>query len=174
MKKVAPYILSIGLFCIVVDGLWIVESYDSIVSYPREAFVFLVLGMFLIVISYFLFKFSNPLSVDIQKGPEYQRDNRVYVQKMWDNRELWGGRLLIGILIVLAIISIYNFALAVRLLFPILFCGMVVVAFLYAMYHDDMEMEDDEQLKPKTAKVRKLMSLIDYRNISLACPCFYL
>ena len=32
------------------------------------------------------------------------------------------------------------------------------------MYHEEMQMEDDEQLKPKTAKVRKLMSFLDYRN----------
>lgn len=163
ISKVAPYIFIIGLFCIVLDGLWIVESYDSIVSYPREAFVYLIVGMCLIAISYFLFKFKKPLDLEVQKGSE-QKDNRVYIRRVWDERDILGGRLVVVLLIVLVIISIFDFGLAVSLLSPIIFCGMVVVAFLYSMYHDDMEMEDDEKLKPKTAKFRKLMSLIDYRN----------
>ncbi|QUG43632.1 hypothetical protein KD050_10605 [Psychrobacillus sp. INOP01] len=164
ISKVAPYIFVIGLFCIVLDGLWIVESYDSIVSYPRESFVYLVLGVCLIVVSYFLFKFKKPLSIEVQKGSGNQKDNRVYIRRVWDERDKLGGILIVGLFIVLVIISIFDFGLAVSLLSPILFCGMVVVAFLYSMYHDDMEMEDDETLKPKTAKVRTLMSLIDYRN----------
>lgn len=162
--KTAPYIFVTGLFCIVLDGLWIVETYDSTVSYPREAFIFFVIGICLVVISYFFFKFKKPLSIEIQKEPEVKKDNRVYIRKVWDKRDELGGMIILVLLIILVIISIFDFGLAVRLLSPIIFCGMFVVAFLYAMYHDDMEMEDDEQLKPKTAKVRKLMSLIDYRN----------
>ncbi|WP_277584039.1 hypothetical protein [Psychrobacillus antarcticus] len=164
ISKAAPYIFVIGLFCIVIDGLWIVESHNSIVSYPREAFVYLVLGVCLVLISYFLFKFNKPLSIEIQKDREDKKDNRVYIRRIWDERDKLGGRLVVGLFIILVIISIFDFGLAVRLLLPILFCGMVVVAFLYAMYHDDMEMEDEEELKPETARIRKLMSLIDYRK----------
>lgn len=163
ISKAAPYIFLIGLFCIVLDGLWIVESYDSIISYPRWVFVYLIIGMCLIAISYFLFKFKKPLSLEVKRGSDW-RDNRVYIRRIWDERDKLGGRLVVCLLIVLVIISIFDFGLAVRLLSPILFCVMVIVAFFYSMYHDDMEMEDDEKLKPKTAKVRKLMSLIDYRN----------
>lgn len=163
MSKAAPYIFVIGLFCIVLEGLWIVEAYDSIASYPKESFVFLIVGISLIAISSFLFKFKKSLSVEVQNGFD-RKDNRMYIRKVWDERDKLGGRLVIGILIVLVIISIFDFGLAVRLLSPILFCGMVIVAFFYSMYHDEREMVDDEDLKPKTAKVRKLMSLIDYRN----------
>lgn len=163
-RKIAPYILVVGLFCIVLDGLWIVESYDSSVSYPREAFVYLLIGMCLIVISYFFFKFKKPLSIAIPKDCEAKKDNRLYIRKVWDKREELGERAMVVLLITLVIIAVFDFGLAVQLLLPILFCGMVVVAFLYAMYHEEMQMEDDEQLKPKTAKVRKLMSLLDYRN----------
>ena len=163
-RKIAPYILVVGLFCIVLDGLWIVESYDSSVSYPREAFVYLIIGMCLIVISYFFFKFKKPLSIAIPKDCEAKKDNRLYIRKVWDKREELGERAMVVLLITLVIIAVFDFGLAVQLLLPILFCGMVVVAFLYAMYHEEMQMEDDEQLKPKTAKVRKLMSLLDYRN----------
>lgn len=163
-RKIAPYILVVGLFCIVLDGLWIVESYDSSVSYPREALTYLLIGMCLIVISYFFFKFKKPLSIAIPKDCEAKKDNRLYIRKVWDKREELGERAMGVLLITLVIIAVFDFGLAVQLLLPILFCGMVVVAFLYAMYHEEMQMEDDEQLKPKTAKVRKLMSLLDYRN----------
>lgn len=163
-RKIAPYILVVGLFCIVLDGLWIVESYDSSVSYPREALIYLLIGICLIVISYFFFKFKEPLSIAIQKDCEAKKDNRLYIRKVWDKREELGERAMVVLLITLVIIAVFDFGLAVQLLLPILFCGMVVVAFLYAMYHEEMQMEDDEQLKPKTAKVRKLMSLLDYRN----------
>lgn len=163
-RKIAPYILVVGLFCIVLDGLWIVESYDSSISYPREALIYLLIGICLIVISYFFFKFKEPLSIAIPKDCEAKKDNRVYIRKVWDKREELGERAMVVLLITLVIIAIFDFGLAVQLLLPILFCGMVVVAFLYAMYHEEMQMEDDEQLKPKTAKVRKLMSLLDYRN----------
>lgn len=163
-RKIAPYILVVGLFCIVLDGLWIVESYDSSVSYPREALTYLLIGICLIVISYFFFKFKKPLSIAIPKDCEAKKDNRLYIRKVWDKREELGERAMVVLLITLVIIAVFDFGLAVQLLLPILFCGMVVVAFLYAMYHEEMQMEDDEQLKPKTAKVRKLMSLLDYRN----------
>ena len=164
ISKTAPYIFIIGLFCIVLDGLWIVETYDSTVPYPREAFVNLILGICLIVISYFFFKFKKTQIIKIRKSHRVKQDNRVYIRKIWGKREEWGGKLLIGLLIILAIISIFDFGLAVRLISPMLFCGMVVAAFLYAMYHEDVQTEDDEQLKPNTAKIRRLMSLIDYRN----------
>jgi len=163
-RKIAPYILVVGLFCIVLDGLWIVESYDSSVSYPREALIYLLIGICLIVISYFFFKFKKPLSIAIPKDCEAKKDNRLYIRKVWDKREELGERAMVILLITLVIIAVFDFGLAVQLLLPILFCGMVVVAFLYAMYHEEMQVEDDEQLKPKTAKVRKLMSLLDYRN----------
>lgn len=163
-RKIAPYILVVGLFCIVLDGLWIVESYDSSVSYPREALTYLLIGICLIVISYFFFKFKEPLSIAIPKDCEAKKDNRLYIRKVWDKREELGERAMVVLLITLVIIAVFDFGLAVQLLLPISFCGMVVVAFLYAMYHEEMQMEDDEQLKPKTAKVRKLMSLLDYRN----------
>lgn len=163
-RKIAPYILVVGLFCIVLDGLWIVESYDSSISYPREVFVYLLIGICLIVISYFFFKFKKPLSIEIPKDREAKIDNRVYIRKVWEKREELGERAMVVLLIILVIIAVFDFGLAVQLLSPILFCGMVVVAFLYAMYHEEMQVEDDEQLKPKTAKIRKLMSLLDYRN----------
>lgn len=163
-RKFAPYVFVVGLFCIVLDGLWIVESYDSSVSYPREAFVYLIIGMCLIVISYCFFKFKKPLSIAIPKDCEAKKDNRLYIRKVWDKREELGERAMAVLLITLVIIAVFDFGLAVQLLSPILFCGMVVVAFLYAMYHEEMQVEDDEQLKPKTAKIRKLMSLLDYRN----------
>ena len=163
-RRIAPYIFVGGLLCIVVDGLWIVETYDATISYPREACAYLVLGICLVVISYFFFKFKKPLSLELQKSPEDQKDNRVYIRKVWDKKDEWGGRIIVVLLIILVIIAIFDFPLAVRLLSPIIFCGMVIVAYLYAMYHEDMKGEDDEQLKPQTPKVRKLMSLIDYRN----------
>lgn len=165
-RKFAPYVFVVGLFFIVLDGLWIVETYDSSVSYPREAFVYLLIGICLIVISYFFFKFKEPLSmaIPIPKDCEAKKDNRLYIRKVWDKREQLGERAMVVLLIILVIIAVFDFGLAVQLLSPILFCGMVVVAFLYAMYHEEMQIEDDEQLKPKTAKVRKLMSLLDYRD----------
>ncbi|MFJ7828132.1 hypothetical protein [Psychrobacillus sp. NPDC096623] len=166
ISKAAPYILVIDLFCIVLDGLWIIESYETIDSYPREAIVYLVVGVCFLVVSYLLFQFKSPQNLVIQNDQVKQRDNRVYIRKIWDNGEKLSGRFLVFTLLVLVIISIFNFALAVRLLLPLLLCGMVVVAFLYSMYHDDldMDMDEEEKLKPKTAKVRKLMSLIDYRR----------
>ena len=118
--KFAPYVLVVGLFCIVLDGLWIVESYDSSVSYPREAFVYLIIGICLIVISYFFFKFKEPLSIAIPKDCEAaKKDNRVYIRKVWDKREELGERAMVVLLITLVIIAVFDFRLAVQLLLPI-------------------------------------------------------
>ena len=41
--KAAPYILIIGLLMIVTDGLWVVDTYDSYITYPKETYIYLVL-----------------------------------------------------------------------------------------------------------------------------------
>ena len=114
-RKFAPYVFVVGLFFIVLDGLWIVETYDSSVSYPREAFVYLLIGICLIVIAYFFFKFKEPLSmaIPILKDCEAKKDNRLYIRKVLDKRKQLGERAMVVLLIILVIIAVFDFGLAV-------------------------------------------------------------
>jgi hypothetical protein len=163
ISKAAPYIFLIGLFCIVLDGLWIVERYDSKVAYPLEAFIYLIFGICLTSISILFFK-KNLNKEEVKESPGKEKDNRIYIRKVCEKREKLGNRLIVVLVIILIIIYIVNPVVAFRLLQPILFCGIILSAFLYIMYHYDGEMADGENLKPKNDKIRRLMNLIDYRN----------
>ncbi|WP_438348438.1 hypothetical protein ACP8HI_22985 [Paenibacillus sp. FA6] len=172
--KAAPYILIIGLLIIVSDGLWVVDTYDSYVTYSKETYIYLVLGICLTIIAYLIIQHERRrVTQTINNDSGTGKDNRVFINKMWRQKEKVGGRLIVFFLVTLVIISIFDFGVAVSLLQPILFLGFLGFSFLYIM-KDEGEDKEGEDIQPKSHKIRYLLRQIDYREhpFSLALILF--
>ncbi|WP_160032520.1 hypothetical protein [Paenibacillus sp. An7] len=132
MRRAAPYILFIGLTCVVVDGLWIVEHYDTYDTYPAEAFICLILGLSLTLAAHLIILLGQgqvtPIGVNSKAGGG--KDHRVFLQKVWADGEKIANRALLILLIFFILLAIYDFGLAISLLNPVIFIGMTGYWFL--------------------------------------------
>lgn len=155
MNKVFPFLLLAGLTCIVLVGLWTVDRYDAYSVYPEEVYTYLMVGIGLIIIAFFMAQFKGKQVTEIEK------DNRVLINKVWENKIKVGDKAVLIILIGLAVIAIFNFKVALSLIVPIICLGIIVTGFLYIM-HDDGE--GDEWDPPKNRFMQIFLRLIDYRN----------
>lgn len=167
--KSAPYILIIGILIIVSDGLWVVDTYDSYVIYPKEAYIYLVLGICLTIIAYLIIQRKRKrVTQTMNPGLGTGKDNRVFINKMWRQKEKVGNRLFVFFLVMLFIIFIFDSGMAFSLLQPILFLGIVGLSFLYIMKDEGEDKEED--ILAKSHKVRFLLRRIDYREHPFSLP----
>lgn len=96
------------------------------------------------------------------------KDNRIFIHKIWKQRTEVGSKLILYLLAILAIISIFDLGTAIDLLKPITFIGMIGCWFIYIM-HDEGR-DDDEDLQPESPKIRGLLRLIDCRIHPFTLP----
>ena len=168
--KAAPYILIIGILTIVSDGLWVVDTYESYVTYPKETYIYLVLGICLTLIAYLIIQRGRKRATQtINNGSGTGKDNRIFINKIWREREKVVKRLFIFLFVMLVIICIFDAGIAVRLLQPILFVGIIGCSFLYIM-KDEGEDKEEEDIQSKSHKVRYLLRKIDYREHPFSLP----
>jgi len=157
----------IGIFLVVLDGLWVVDTYDSYDIYPREAYIFLNLGLCLTIIAYMIMQHKRKHAVliknRIMNEPAKETKSQHLVNKIWEQRMTVGNKLVGFLLVILVIIAIFDFGIAVNLLQPIMFLGMIGFSFVYIMKDEDDGIHD-VNLQPKSDKLRKLLRLIDYRE----------
>lgn len=178
--KATPYILMIGIFLVVLDGLWIVDTYDLYAAYPKEAFITLMLGISLTMLAYMLIQRKRKQVAQIESemlsnSPAKGSSHQHLVNKIWKQRVSVGNKLVGVLLVILALIAIFDFGIAVSLLGPILFLGMLGVSFVYIMKEEEQGIHE-EDLQPKGHRLRNLLRLIDYREhpFSLALILFML
>ena len=159
----------VGIFLIVLDGLWVVDTYDSYDTYPREAVLFLILGVCLTIIAYIIIqrkrKYDAQIKNKIMKDPAKGMNNQQFVNRMWKQRETVGNKWVGSLLVILVLIAIFDLGIAARLLQPIMLLGMIGFSFIYIMKDEDEdEGVHDEDFQPKSHKLAKFLRLIDYRE----------
>lgn len=158
-----------GIFLVVVDGLWIVETYDSYEIYPREVFFLLILGLCLMFVAYWIIQHRwNSVArteSEINSVREKRTSSQLFVNRMWKQRETVGSRLVLFILVILAVIAIFDLRLALRMLQPIMFIGMIIFSFFYIMNDEREELKEEEKdFQPESHRMQALLRLIDYRQ----------
>lgn len=161
--KAAPYILIIGILFIVLDGIWVVDNYDSYITYPKAAFIYLVIGIGLTTFAHLIIQYVSKENVPLDK------DNRVFINRIWRQREEIGNKLVAVLLILLAIVFVFNYRVAVILLQPIIFLGLIGYSFLYIV-QDESEDTEEKDIMPSSPKVRNFLRLIDYREHPFNLP----
>lgn len=129
--------------------------------YPKEAFLYLILGICFTIIAFFMTQFKKKIVTRNKK------DNRKFINEVWRHRVKVGDKVVGFVLVTLAIIAIFNFNIAISLLIPLLCLGFIVVGFIFIM-HDDGE---DELWEPAKSRImRTIMRLIDYRTHPFSIP----
>lgn len=153
------------------DGLWIVETYDSYDSYPGAAWILLAIGLSLMILAYFMIQHRrkrDTRSKDEVLRPQEKRKRTTaqqFVNRMWKEREAVGGKIILVLLIILAIIAFFHLSLALRMLQISIFVGIITFSFFYIMNDDRGDLkEQEEDLRPESHFMLTLMRLIDYRQ----------
>ncbi|WP_307345883.1 nucleotidyltransferase [Metabacillus malikii] len=133
------------------------KNYDRVSVYPNTTYIALGIGLGMVVLAYVLKKVST--YKEIQHAEK--RDNRVFINKLVQQRKLL-EKWLIGISsLALMITAFYNWSLAFQLLELFLFIGIVLIGFVFVMKGDRVEEPDDLNFK---GKVKKFHEMIDYRR----------
>lgn len=149
------------------DGLWIVDTYDDYDTYPREAFIFLIIGLCLSIIAYMIIQLNRKHAAHsenkIMTDQARRENNQHFINRLWEKREKVGNKLVVILFVVLVIIAIFDFGIATSLLQPIMFLGMVGISFVYIM-KDENEDIKKEKFQPKSDKLQNFLRLIDYRE----------
>ena len=149
------------------DGLWIVDTYDDYDTYPREAFIFLIIGLCLSIIDYMIIQLNRKHAAhsenNIMTDQARRENNQHFINRLWEKREKVGNKLVVILFVVLVIIAIFDFGIATSLLQPIMFLGMVGISFVYIM-KDENEDIKKEKFQPKSDKLQNFLRLIDYRE----------
>ncbi|CAI6084880.1 hypothetical protein PAECIP112173_04433 [Paenibacillus sp. JJ-100] len=152
------------------DGLWIVETYDSYGSYPGAAWILLAIGLGLMILAYFMIQLKrkrDTRSKDEVPGPQEKRESAAqqFVNRMWKEREAVGGKIILVLLIILAIIAFFHLSLALRMLQISIFVGIITFTFFYIMNDEQGDLkEQEEDLRPESHFMQTFMRLIDYRR----------
>ena len=146
------------------DGLWIIEMYDDYLVYPKEAYGYLYLGIGLVVIAFLIiqYKRKNIARNEVVHHFRDEKDNRVFIDKIWANKEKLGDKAAGGVLITLVIIAFFDLGMAISLLVPILLLGAIIFGFIFIMRGNG----EDEVEEPKS----RFMRLIDYRTHPFSIP----
>ena len=154
----------VGLTCILANGLWIIEMYDILSVYPKEAYGYLYLGIGLVVIAFLIIQFKRKTSSSNEMVHTFrnEKDNRVYIDKIWANKEKLGDKAVGVLLITLVIIAFFDLGMAISLLLPILVVGSIIVGFIFIM----SSYGNDKGDEPKS----RIMRMIDYRTHPFSLP----
>jgi hypothetical protein len=163
---VAPYILMIGIILVVSDGLWVVDTYDSYDTYPKEAFIYFILGICLTIISYMIIqrkkKYITQINNKMINGPRTGKDIRDFINKMWKVRVKIGDKIVGISLVTLAILAIFDVGMAISLLQPMMLLGMIGFSLFYIIKDEGKDIEEGN-IQSRSHKLRYFLRLIDYR-----------
>lgn len=165
--KSAPYLFMLGLLLVVMDGLWVVQTYNAYETYPREAFLFMLIGLGIMLIAFILIKrntkkLASELDINKHNKAEKVIEKENYISRIIKQLEKTKNKWFGILLVMLVFIGIFDIEFALSLLRPILFLFMLFFSFFFIM---SGEREDTlkETFEPKSDAMRKLLQLIDYR-----------
>lgn len=155
---------------IVMDGLWIIETYDSWIVYPEEAWVYLIVGLGLMIVAFFIIHHGKIQAIqEINKDSGEHRDNRAFIDKMWKERTEMGSKLFMLLIFIFAVISIFDFDVALSLLRPSILIGMTLYGFLFIM-KSDTEEDAETDILPKSPRMQSFLRWIDSREHPFSIP----
>ena len=157
IRNLASYLIFIGIFIIAIVGDWVILNYDYMFVYPRNTYILLSIGIVLVICAYAV----NCITSYEEDESVHKRDNREWINKLW-NARLKFGNWIAGVMIFsLVIAAYYDWFFAIQLLTVYFFAGIAAAGFLYTMQGERVEELDDTEYKPKT---KRFLYLIDYRR----------
>ncbi|MVP00660.1 hypothetical protein [Paenibacillus lutrae] len=147
------------------------DTYNRTITYPKEAFIYLMIGIGLTFAAYLIIQSGRKQEAQIKNNNESgkDKDNRIFINKMWDQREKIGDRLVVFLFIMLAVLSIFDFGRALSLIQPLILTGMIGYSFLHIMRSEDEDMKETN-LQPRKRAIRYFLRLIDYREHPFSIP----
>ncbi|WP_068776561.1 hypothetical protein [Paenibacillus sp. FJAT-26967] len=147
------------------------DTYNRNITYPKEAFIYLMIGIGLTIAAYLIIQCERNRGtlVKDKNGPGIGKDNRIFINKMWEQREKIGSGMIVFLFIMLVVVSIFDFAKALGLIQPLILTGMTGYSFLHIMRDEDEEMKETN-LQPRNPKIRCFLRLIDYREHLFSIP----
>lgn len=158
----------LGIFIVILDGLWIVRTYDIYDDYPGSAWSLLAIGLSLMLLAYFIMQHKQQVAFKrdrVSQEKKEQTTAQQFVNRMWKERETVGGRIVLFLLIILVVVAVFQLGLALRILQISVFVGMMIFSFFYVMNEDRGDLkEQEEDLKPESHVMQSFMRLIDYRQ----------
>lgn len=173
ITKSAPYILLLGMIGIIIDGLWILTTYNDTEIYQKEAYIYLFVGLGLMFIGFLLIKRQSIRNSDIQQSPSHQKDNRFYIQQIWEKKDKIINTLVYLGLILIIILIIVDYHLIFFLSQVGFALGITVAFFIFIMREEDEEVaENEDDLKLKNKKLKKIFGWFDYRRHPFSIPLF--
>ncbi|MFX3648520.1 MAG: hypothetical protein ACE3K2_22755 [Paenibacillus sp.] len=159
----------LGIFIVILDGLWIVETVDSYDIYPGSAWVLLAIGLCLMMFAYSMIQHKRKRETrtkdEVQEIQDERTPTQRFVNRMWKKREAVGGKIILFLLIIHAVIAVFHLGVALRMLQISIFVGMITFSFFYILNDDRGDLkEQEEDLKPQSQFMQTSMRLIDYRQ----------
>ncbi|WP_339258281.1 hypothetical protein MKZ12_01055 [Paenibacillus sp. FSL R5-0713] len=159
----------LGIFIVILDGLWIVDVADSYDLYPGSAWALLAIGLCMMIFAYIMIQHKRkqeaPMKDEVQEIHAERVLAQQFVNRMWKDREAVGGRLILSLLIIHAVIAVFHLGLALRMVQITIFVGIICFSFFYIMNDDRGDLkEQEEDLKPESHFMQTFMRLIDYRQ----------
>ena len=137
--------------------------YDDYLVYPIEAYRYLYLGIGLVIIAFLIIQYKRKNIAGNEVVHHFrEKDNRVFIDKVWANKTKLGDKAVGVVLITLVIIALFDFGMAISVLIPIMVLGSTICAFIFIMRSN----ENDEVEEPKS----RIMRMIDYRTHPFSLP----
>ena len=128
--------------------------YDDYLVYPIEAYRYLYLGIGLVIIAFLIIQYKRKNIAENEVVHHFrEKDNRVFIDKVWANKTKLGDKAVGVVLITLVIIALFDFGMAISMLIPIMVLGSIICVFIFIMRSN----ENDEVEEPKS----RIMRMID-------------
>ena len=109
--------------------------YDDYLVYPIEAYRYLYLGIGLVIIAFLIIQYKRKNIARNEVVHHFrEKDNRVFIDKVWANKTKLGDKAVGVVLITLVIIALFDLGMAISVLIPIMVLGAIILCiyFYYA------------------------------------------
>lgn len=153
---------------LLLNGYWVVQTYDVYATYPVEAYIFLFAGLLLILFSLLLKHAFKNTGDQTELAFEPNRLG-ILISSAWRDINTAGAKLLYLAIIILAILYIVDRELVLPLIGISFFIGILLTAFFYIL-SEQIEENEKIDLQPESEKIRALLNLIDYRKKAFSIP----
>jgi hypothetical protein len=174
LYKIVPNLMLAGLICLLGDGIWIISSYEDPAPYPPAAYLWLVAGFLLVLISYIFMEVMKGKAGGSSSGFHAKRkDVRDYIQPLAAKAQNGDKRIWVLLLAVMIILLAAFFAFPDFPLLDVVFTVIPSAAGAgFVLYMAKAEPEEDDE----PGKAYRWLGFIDYRRhpFSLALVVFIL
>jgi hypothetical protein len=152
-----------------VDGHWIIQAYHAsrIPSDAWYAYIWLVVGVAVTVFAYVMIR-QLPDPENQFLSDSTTKDNREIINRWWRNKDKIIMLVMLLTVSALVVVAVIDFSMAVQLLSPVAFIGIMIITFFYIVKGNRVEdPSDDSKRKRKTTL---FLHRIDYRRHPISIP----